>query len=283
MKIITKTEALLAEIKSLKCEGKSIGFVPTMGALHQGHITLVQRSASENDICVVSVFVNPTQFNDATDLERYPRTLEADAKLLESAGCSILFAPEASEIYSSQELSQPFEFDFGGLDEVMEGKFRPGHFNGVVQIVSKLFTIVQPDRAYFGEKDFQQLAIIRRMTTLMQFPVEIIACPIVREPSGLARSSRNELLSADERTLAAHIHAVLNESLQFATSCPIDDLVSATIAAIERKGTLKVEYYSIVDGNTLQPIEKWEETDYAVGCVTVHCGAVRLIDNIRFK
>ena len=209
--------------------------------------------------------------------------MEKDASLLETAGCTIVFAPEASDIYSSEELTAPFKFDFNGLDKVMEGQFREGHFNGVVQIVSKLFKLVEPNRAYFGEKDFQQLAIIQHMVQAMNLPVEIVPCPIVREESGLARSSRNELLSAEERELASHIYAVLKESKQFALDCPIDELISASIAAIERKGTLKVEYYSIVDGHTLESIEKWNETDYAVGCVAVYCGAVRLIDNIRLK
>ena len=283
MKLIESKAALESEISKLKESGKSIGFVPTMGALHQGHLTLVERCVSENDVCVVSIFVNPTQFNDKEDLQKYPRTLDADMELLEKAGCALVFAPDVKDVYSADELNEAFNFDFGGLDTVMEGAFRTGHFNGVVQIVSKLFSLVMPTRAYFGEKDFQQLAIIRRMTSEMNFPIEIVGCPIVREDSGLARSSRNELLSAEERVLAAHIHAVLKESLQFALEVPIDELISATIAAVERLGGLKVEYYSIVDGKNLQAIERWEETDDAVGCIAVYCGAVRLIDNIRFK
>jgi pantoate--beta-alanine ligase len=195
MQLITTKKALFEVVSNAKSAGKTIGFVPTMGALHNGHLTLVKRCVSENDLCFVSVFVNPTQFNDKNDLANYPRTLEADAELLASVGCQFVFAPNADEMYDAEEMQKPFEFDFGGLDQVMEGRFRPGHFNGVVQVVSKLFQLVQPTRAYFGEKDFQQLAIIRRMVTVLNFPVEIVGCPIVREESGLALSSREILWS----------------------------------------------------------------------------------------
>ena len=185
-----------------------------MGALHQGHLQLVSRCVAENDACVVSLFINPTQFNDKNDFNRYPRTLENDIALLASVGCAIVFAPSAEEMYTPSEMETVFDFDFGGLDEVMEGIFRPGHFNGVVQVVSKLFSLVTPDKAYFGEKDFQQLAIIRRMVQVMIFPIEIVGCPIVREKSGLALSSRNALLSEQERTTAAVIYRTLSESKQ---------------------------------------------------------------------
>ena len=283
MQLITTKKALFEVVSNAKSAGKTIGFVPTMGALHNGHLTLVKRCVSENDLCFVSVFVNPSQFNDKNDLANYPRTLEADAELLASVGCQFVFAPNADEMYDAEEMQKPFEFDFGGLDEVMEGRFRPGHFNGVVQVVSKLFQLVQPTRAYFGEKDFQQLAIIRRMVTIMNFPVEIVGCPIVREESGLALSSRNALLTPEQRQLAVHISQVLKESCLFALETPVHELHDAVVAAVNAREGLEVEYFEIVDGKTLQPIEKWEETNDIVGCITVYCGKIRLIDNIRYK
>ena len=283
MQLITTKKALFEVVSNAKSAGKTIGFVPTMGALHNGHLTLVKRCVSENDLCFVSVFVNPTQFNDKNDLANYPRTLEADAELLASVGCEFVFAPNADEMYDAEEMQKPFEFDFGGLDQVMEGRFRRGHFNGVVQVVSKLFQLVQPTRAYFGEKDFQQLAIIRRMVTIMNFPVEIVGCPIVREESGLALSSRNALLTPEQRQLAVHISQVLKESCLFALETPVHELHDAVVAAVNAREGLEVEYFEIVDGKTLQPIEKWEETNDIVGCITVYCGKIRLIDNIRYK
>ncbi len=283
MEIITSKAALTERINSLVEGKKVIGFVPTMGALHNGHLQLVKRCVSENDVCIVSVFVNPTQFNDKHDLEVYPRDVEADAKKLESVGCAILFAPTPEEMYTEEERDKVFEFDFGGLDQVMEGKHRPGHFNGVVQVVSKLFTLVRPTRAYFGEKDFQQLAIIRRMVEVMGFEIEIVGCPIVREESGLALSSRNALLSDEERKLAAHIHAVLKESVQFVSQTSLEELQKAVVDAIDAKEGLKTEYFSIVDGKTLRELDNWIQADYIVGCITVFCGKVRLIDNIRYK
>lgn len=283
MQLITTKKALFEVVSNAKSAGKKIGFVPTMGALHNGHLTLVKRCVSENDLCFVSVFVNPTQFNDKNDLANYPRTLEADAELLASVGCEFVFAPNADEMYDAEEMQKPFEFDFGGLDQVMEGRFRPGHFNGVVQVVSKLFQLVQPTRAYFGEKDFQQLAIIRRMVTVLNFPVEIVGCPIVREESGLALSSRNALLTPEQRQLAVHISQVLKESCLFALETPVHELHDALVAAVNAREGLEVEYFEIVDGKTLQPIEKWEETNDIVGCITVYCGKIRLIDNIRYK
>ncbi len=283
MKVINKTSDLQAIIEQFKNDGKSIGLVPTMGALHKGHLSLVKNSISNNDITVVSIFVNPTQFNNPNDLASYPRTVEKDLELLQTVGCDVVFAPEADDIYSKSETDSRFEFDFEGLDKVMEGKFRPGHFNGVVQIVSKLFDLVRPNRAYFGEKDFQQLAIIRLMTRRYNLPIEIVPCPIVREDSGLALSSRNSLLKDNEKQVASHIYAVLNESRQFVPQTEVEELKQCVIAAIEQKPELKVEYFDIVDGHTLKSIGKWDECDYVVGCITVFCGNVRLIDNICYK
>lgn len=283
MQIITTKQELASCVAVCKKAGLRIGFVPTMGALHEGHLTLVRRAVAENDRCFVSVFVNPTQFNDKNDLANYPRTIDADARLLESAGCACLFAPTPDEMYDAAEMASTFAFDFGGLDQVMEGKYRPGHFNGVVQVVSKLFRLVQPDKAYFGEKDFQQLAIIRRMAKVMQLPVEIVGCPIVRETSGLALSSRNALLTPEQRQTAVHISAVLKESTLFALETTVAELHDAVVAAINKKDGLEVEYFDIVNGDTLQSVSKWDEADYIVGCVTVYCGKIRLIDNIRYK
>ena len=282
MKLV-KTASELEQLLGQERIGKNVGFLPTMGALHEGHLTLARRAVKENDITVVSVFVNPTQFNNKTDLETYPRNVEADARALEAAGVDFVFAPVAEEFYTREEMEQRFEFDFGGLDQVMEGKFRPGHFNGVVQVVSKLFRIVKPQRAYFGEKDFQQLAIIRRMVEVMGFDIEIVGCPIVREESGLALSSRNALLTPDERVLATNIHAVLKESTLFYDQTSVKELHDCAIAAINRHEGLEVEYFDIVDGRTLQSIDNWRDHDYVVGCITVYCGKVRLIDNIRYK
>lgn len=282
MQLVTKASELRALLEQER-KGKRVGFVPTMGALHNGHLTLVRRAVAENDIAVVSVFVNPTQFNNKTDLETYPRNIEADAKLLEGVGVKYVFAPVAEEFYTAEEMSNRFEFDFGGLDQVMEGKFRPGHFNGVVQVVSKLFRVVEPDRAYFGEKDFQQLAIIRRMVEVMKFNIEIVGCPIVREESGLALSSRNALLTPEQRVLATNIHAVLKESTTFYNQTTVRELHDAAIAAINRHEGLEVEYFDIVDGKTLQSVERWSDSNDIVGCITVYCGKVRLIDNIRYK
>lgn len=280
MKIIKNPLELAVEIQQLKAGQKKIGFVPTMGALHEGHLALVKRAVSENDICVVSIFVNPTQFNNKTDLEKYPRNLEADAALLQTAGCGLVFAPSDADIYTDKELKSVFEFDFGGLDKVMEGKFRPGHFNGVVQIVSKLFDFVQPDNAYFGEKDFQQLAIIHRMVKLLKYNVNIVDCPIVREPSGLAMSSRNERLTPEQRKNAAQISVVLSESRNFAGKLTPSELIQWVTDSINQSADLEVEYYDIVDAESLQSVSEWGKSP--VGCIAVFCGEVRLIDNIRY-
>lgn len=283
MKIFSTIEDVKSFVQQQKLNNQKVGFVPTMGALHKGHLSLVKTAVAENDVVVVSVFVNPTQFNDKKDLEVYPRNLKADSELLESAGVTALFAPTPDTFYSPEEMNNTFQFDFNGLDAVMEGKFRPGHFNGVVQVVSKFFTIINPDNAYFGEKDFQQLAIIRYMVKKMGFNINIVGCPIVREESGLALSSRNALLSEDQKKLASNIYAVLKESTTFFHMTTVAELKEAAIKAIERHDGLKVEYFEIVDANTLLPVTKWEDSDYIVGCITVFCGKVRLIDNIRYK
>jgi len=281
MKIIRLIKDLKAEIESLKLQGKTIGFVPTMGALHDGHKALVARSVAENDCCIVSIFVNPTQFNNVTDLNKYPRNLDNDALLLQAVGCDIIFAPESDEIYKAEELDNRFVYDFEGLDNVMEGRFRPGHFNGVVQIVSKLFQLVHPDKAYFGEKDFQQLAIIHRMVEVLNYEIKIIDCPIVREKSGLAMSSRNERLTAGQRKIAAEISKVLFESRNFAAEMSPKELKKWVSDKINSISGLEVEYFEIVQVDNLQSFDNW--TKPAVGCIAVFCGEVRLIDNIRYN
>ena len=286
MQIITTKSALQEVVKACKAAGKTIGLVPTMGALHAGHASLVKRAVKENDVCVVSVFVNPTQFNNKEDLAKYPRNIERDAELLSSIGAHYVFAPTPEEMYSAEEMNSTFEFDFAGLDKVMEGKMRPGHFNGVVQVVSRLFYLVQPDKGYFGEKDFQQLAIIHHMVERSSMAgtfgnLKIIDCPIVREESGLAMSSRNERLSAEEKQTALAISKTLFDSLKWAKEegATVADVQQRVIDAINAVEGLEVEYYEIVDQTTLLPTDTF---NHAIGCVTVYCGPVRLIDNIKY-
>ena len=280
MKVIHTIKDLQAELSVLKAQGKKVGLVPTMGALHAGHASLVKRSVNENEVTVVSVFVNPTQFNDKNDLVKYPRTLDADCKLLEACGATYTFAPSVEEMYPEPDTRQ---FSYAPLDTVMEGAFRPGHFNGVCQIVSKLFEAVKPHRAYFGEKDFQQLAIIHEMVRQMQFDLEIIGCPIVREEDGLALSSRNARLSAEERENALKISQTLFKSRTFAATHTVSETQKFVEDAIAAAPGLRLEYFEIEDGNTLQKVGNWDQTSYAVGCITVFCGDVRLIDNIKYK
>lgn len=280
MKLIQTIQELRTELDALRKEGKTIGLVPTMGALHAGHASLVKRAVAENDVVVVSDFVNPTQFNDKNDLLKYPRTLDADCKLLEECGASFVFAPSVEEIYPEPDTRQ---FSYAPLDTVMEGKFRPGHFNGVCQIVSKLFLIVEPTRAYFGEKDFQQLAIIREMVRKYPFNLEIVGCPIVREADGLALSSRNALLSDEQRIQALQISKTLFASVEYAQTHTLAETKAFVESAISTAEGLRLEYFEIVDGNSLQTVCDWKDSSYIVGCITVFCGEVRLIDNIKYK
>ncbi|WP_346856368.1 pantoate--beta-alanine ligase [uncultured Draconibacterium sp.] len=255
----------------------SLGFVPTMGALHRGHLSLVEQSVANNTHTVVSVFVNPTQFNDPKDLERYPRTLENDLKLLEPSACNIVFAPSTGEVYPEPDLRK---FNFGKLEEVMEGAHRPGHFNGVAQVVSKLFAMVNPDKAYFGLKDFQQLAIIKNMVKQLQLRVEIVPCAIIREESGLAMSSRNELLTAEQRENAKIISETLFKAKELMGQKSVEELVKWVLETINKNPFLNVEYFEIVDDEQLQAIKSWDEKNTKVACVAAFCGKIRLIDNI---
>ena len=279
MNIYKSIEDLQAFVEAERAKGLRIAFVPTMGALLAGHLSLVRRALSECDRCIVSVFVNPTQFNDPRDLETYPRTLEADSTLLASVGASALFAPEVSTIYPEEDTRT---FEVGAVAEVMEGRYRPGHFNGVMQVVSRLFDIVRPDCAYFGEKDFQQIAVIRAMVRLIGSPVEIIACPIVREADGLALSSRNVRLSAEERREAPQIYRILSESRSWAKDMSPQQVIERVTEQINAVPHLRVEYFEIVDTDSLQPIASWSDSPAPHGCITVFCGEVRLIDNIAY-
>jgi pantoate--beta-alanine ligase len=279
MFLVESISGLQGKLKSFG-SSVSIGFVPTMGALHEGHLSLVKQAVADTDIVVVSIFVNPTQFNDPKDLERYPRNLDADLKLLGKTGCHIVFVPGVKDIYPEPDNRK---FNFGLLETVMEGKHRPGHFNGVAQVVSKLFEIVNPNKAYFGLKDFQQLAIIKNMVAQLKLPVEIIPCPIVREESGLAMSSRNELLSAEERKNAAQISETLFKAKELAAGKSVNELKNWIVETINKNKYLTVEYADIVDDIQLQSVKNWDENVVKVCCVAVFCGKVRLIDNIVFN
>lgn len=282
MKLCKKIVELQNELFEVRKQGKSIGLVPTMGALHEGHLSLVKRCIAENDITVVSVFLNPTQFNDKKDLERYPQDLEADCKLLESCGADFVFAPSVSEMYPIPDTRH---FEFPPVTTVMEGAHRPGHFNGVCQVVSRLFYITKPDRAYFGEKDWQQVAVIKQLVKSLGLSVKIVECELIREKSGLAMSSRNALLSDDERNVAANIYRVLKESVDYAKSHSVKETHDYVVNAINEYPELNVEYFSIVNSDTLQDVNDWNECSGISGCITVFCGKtpIRLIDHITYK
>src|SRR5574344_424736 len=282
MKVFSTVVELQNELFAVRKEGKSVGLVPTMGALHEGHASLVKRSVSDNDVTVVSVFVNPTQFNDKNDLKNYPRDLDADCKLLESEKADYVFAPSVEDMYPTPDERQ---FSFPPVDSVMEGERRPGHFNGVCQVVSRLFYIVRPTRAYFGEKAFQQVAVVKAMVKSLEIGVQIVECPIKREKDGLALSSRSQLLPADERKIALNISHTLKKSLTFAAKNTVEATQKFVVDTINAVDGLEVQYYQIVDGDTLQPVQSWDDSSYIVGCITVFCGAtpIRLIDNIKYK
>ena len=278
MKVFESVKELRAELD--KAEQSGIGFVPTMGALHAGHRSLVERARRENGTVVVSVFVNPTQFNDKNDLKHYPRTPEADARLLEEAGAEFVLMPTVEERYPQPDTRQ---FDFGLIDKVMEGATRPGHFNGVAQVVSRLFDIVRPARAYFGEKDFQQIAVIKSMVAQLALPIEIVECAIVRGEDGLALSSRNTLLDATHRAAAPHIYATLRAAVAQSQGMAPARLKEWVTAEVERNPLLKVIYYQSVDARTMQEVAAWDDSPRIQGCIAVQAGDIRLIDNIRIR
>ena len=278
METITNSEELRRALGSRDRSG--IGFVPTMGALHAGHRSLVERARRECATVVVSVFVNPTQFNDKTDLKNYPRTPEADLRLLEEVGADYVFMPSVEEVYPEPDTRT---FDFGMIDKVMDGATRPGHFNGVAQVVSRLFDLVKPAKAYFGEKDFQQIAVIREMVRQLRIPVEIIPCPIVRGEDGLALSSRNTLLDTDHRTAAPYIYKVLKAAVEKSHQTTPDQLAAWVTAQVESNPLLKVIYFQVVDAATMQQVRTWEESPVIQGCIAVQAGDIRLIDNIKLR
>ncbi len=280
MKQFSLIAGIRKELGKKANKGKSVGFVPTMGALHKGHLELVRRSVAENDITVCSIFVNPTQFNNKKDLELYPRNLQNDMKMLEDSGCDMVFTPEVSEMYPQGE-EKVLDIDFGFLERTMEGKFRPGHFKGVATVVKKLFDIVEPHRAYFGMKDYQQLLIIRQLVEKLKIPVQIIPCPIVREADGLAMSSRNLRLTIGERTIAPHVFEVLDQARQKAGTMSVKELKKWTIKKIGENPELKVEYVEIVYSDTLIPVEKWDKKSNILALTAVYLGGVRLIDNLE--
>ena len=274
----TKTD-LTGHLLSLQNEGKSIGLVPTMGALHQGHMSLVEKAAAENDVVVVTIFLNPTQFNDPSDLDLYPKTLDQDLELLRQLEADLVFVPAVKEMYPNEDTQV---FDLGGLDKVMEGKLRPGHFNGVAQIVSKLFLMIRPHRAYFGQKDFQQLVVIRRLVEILDMNLTIVSCPIIRENDGLAMSSRNTRLSKEERKLAPFIYETLVHASELMEALSPSQLKEWVILQFKKQSTFKLEYFEIVEDKGLIPIVKWDEEVNKVACLAVLLGGVRLIDNLIF-
>ncbi len=278
MEVVNNVAALHAALA--ECPKEGIGFVPTMGALHAGHRSLVERARRENDTVVVSVFVNPTQFNDKNDLRNYPRTPEADCAVLEAAGADIVFMPSVEEVYPEPDTRI---FDFGQIDKVMEGATRPGHFNGVAQVVSRLFDLVKPRRAYFGEKDFQQIAVIKAMVAQLGIDIEIVECAIVRGEDGLALSSRNELLTPEHRKAAPHIYATISQcSEKMATMSP-EELTEWVVKSIDSNPLLKTIYFEAVDARTMQRVERWSDSERIQGCCAVQAGDIRLIDNIKIK
>ena len=277
MKVANTIEELDAILEPFSAKDKPIGFVPTMGALHEGHLSLIKQAKAENEVVVCSIFVNPTQFNDPADLQRYPRPLEEDKKMLESVGCDVLFMPSVAQMYPNEDYSTLNE-DFGKLDKVMEGASRPGHFAGMITIVNKLFMAVKPHNAYFGQKDYQQLAIVRRFIEKHVIPINIISCPIVREPDGLAMSSRNRLLTPDERKRAVLIPQTMNKVKEMWSKSPATEIKEFVRAEFAKEGYLKLDYFEIADARTLQPIE--DKSKPAVACIAVFDGKIRLIDNV---
>ena len=280
MNLIKTSEELSHYRMMLEDKKKSVGFVPTMGALHKGHISLVKEALSQTDSVIVSIFVNPTQFNDPHDLKNYPRDLVKDMELLSAyPELEAVFAPDVEDIYPNMIKRS---FNFGNLDKVMEGAFRPGHFDGVAQIVCKLFDLVKPHKAFFGQKDFQQLTIIKNLVNQFNYNIEIISCPIIREADGLAMSSRNQRLSLVEREHAVNIPRVLYEAKKKAAEMDVEKLKEWTIFTLNKDPLIQVEYFEIVDSIELKSIKNWSQAGVKVGCIAVKIGKIRLIDNIIF-
>jgi pantoate--beta-alanine ligase len=317
MHIFKHRRDLRVFLDNLRKDGKTVGFVPTMGALHAGHVSLIELAKEENDVVVCSIFVNPIQFNDKKDLENYPRPINADIEQLINANCTVLFNPEVDEMFPEYESASPAKdiaakfkttasikmlheiekiaaaddlksfsllenIDLQGIDQNMEGKYRPGHFKGVMKVVYRLFDIVQPNRAYFGEKDFQQLAIIKKMVESLALPIDVVPCPIKREEGGLAMSSRNLLLTEIERTTAAMIFATLSKAKVMAKEKTVSEVKAFVVEQINQISLMKLEYFEVVDDKDLKPLEQWNKNGKSVGCIALFLGKVRLIDNIIF-
>ncbi|MBF0597716.1 pantoate--beta-alanine ligase [Faecalibacter rhinopitheci] len=280
MVVFNKKDELTPFIQNLKKEGKTIGFLPTMGALHEGHLSLAKLSIAQNDYTIVSIFVNPTQFNNPEDLEKYPRTEEKDIELLTQNGIDFVYLPSVSDLYEEGEVAK--KYNFGGIENVMEGEFRPGHFDGVATIVSKLIRAVNPDRAYFGEKDFQQVRIVQEMVKQEQLPVEIVPVPIKRAENGLALSSRNVRLSAENLEAAPFIYKVLQDAVSLKNEGKTPDEIKAFVQQTFDQSSFKLEYFEITDEETLQTLESFREHQKARGFVVAYAGDIRLIDNIQF-
>lgn len=280
----TRVINTLAELKEIlstvKKEGLSLGFVPTMGALHDGHLALIERCKNENSICLASIFVNPSQFNSSEDFKRYPRNLEKDTQLLEKAGCELIFTPIEADIYSGPAIKN---FEFGEMDKVMEGKYRPGHFKGVADIVSRFVKIIEPDKLYLGQKDFQQVAILREVLKQMDSNTRIVECPTIREENGLAMSSRNELLNSKDRNNAGIIYRTLCEIKEGIASIPIETLIKKGMQKINSVNGFQCEYLLLVNANTLEAVTNNSDVDTIQACTAVKVGKVRLIDNLRIK
>ncbi|MBS1763639.1 MAG: pantoate--beta-alanine ligase [Bacteroidetes bacterium] len=278
MKVVHTIHHLQEAVSDFKKQHLTVGFVPTMGALHQGHISLTQRAKAENNVVVVSIFINPMQFNNADDFKKYPVTTESDLAMLSEAGCHLVFLPSADEVYTAHEA--PLVFDLEMLDKVMEGEFRPGHFQGVITVVNKFFNWIKPDKAYFGEKDFQQLAVIRKMSTALHPDMEIIGCPTLREKNGLAMSSRNRRLSEQERKDASVIYESISLLTELKSSLDVSAAKNQVINSIQSVQPFKVEYLDIVNADTLISLSQWTESSPMRACIAVWCNEVRLIDNV---
>ena len=278
MQIFEKIPALNQTLNRLRSDNVKIGFVPTMGAIHNGHISLINKALEENEQVVCSIYVNPKQFNNQEDLKNYPRTLKEDVELIQSTNCNILFVPSTEEIYPPEEI-QP-EYDFGHLDKIMEGLHRPGHFQGVGAVIQRLFEIIKPQRAYFGSKDYQQVAIIRKLTENLNLSVKIVSCPTQREPDGLAMSSRNKNLTGEARKMAPHIYSILNLSKEKANSFSIEELKQWVEKEINNTSFLKLDYFELADAETLIPLKNWNPPGNNIACIAVFAGKIRLIDNI---
>ncbi|UCH15923.1 MAG: pantoate--beta-alanine ligase [Bacteroidales bacterium] len=279
MDIFRYKKDIRKKIESFK-PGTTIGFVPTMGALHKGHLSLIECSVKQDDVTIVSIFVNPAQFNDKNDFKNYPKTLDTDLKVLSNAKCDIVFVPSENEMYDKPDHRI---FDFGNLGKVMEGKYRPGHFSGVAKIVTRLFDVINPHKAYFGLKDFQQFAIIKKLTEDLKLPVNIIPCPTVRENDGLAMSSRNSLLSAEERKHAALIYSTLFQAKKDSRKYTVGNIKKNVSNTLNEDPYITVEYFEIVNASNLAPVQSWNEPSVKVGCIAAKVGNVRLIDNINFN